>query len=107
MSWKKITHTGTGIQPHTHGTGPLHGESLTEEDGANKTLELGQEQEQDSPLYVEYVKDKEGETPVLFGGESYMPVWARYPDGKVDVGYYSQAGDVTYGHDALRKRHGV
>lgn len=60
-----------------------------------------------SPLYVEFHKHKEGEVPMTVSGETYLPVWAKYPDGKIDVGYYSEAGDVTYGHDAFRRMHGL
>lgn len=107
MTWKKIiAHTGPGFQPHKHKNGPMHGETVTpEEEQEAKTLALGESEE--PPLYVEYHKEKEGEVPVQFGGETYLPVWARYPGGKIDVGYYSQAGDVTYGYDALRNMHGI
>ena len=61
----------------------------------------------DSPeitdMYVEYLKDMQGEEPFMAGGKKYQYVWAKYPDGKKDVGVYAYQGDVTYSNDYFRK----
>jgi hypothetical protein len=54
-------------------------------------------------MYVEYLKDMQGEEPFMNGDKKYQYVWAKYPDGKKDVGVYAYQGDVTYSNDYFRK----
>ena len=53
-------------------------------------------------MYVEYLKDMQGEEPFMKGDKKYQYVWAKYPDGKKDVGVYAYAGDVCYSNDYFR-----
>lgn len=59
------------------------------------------------PLYVEYHSDRKGEEPFMLGGTKYQYVNAKYPDGKIDIGVYSYAGDVVYSYNAFRSRNNL
>ena len=43
----------------------------------------------------------------MMGGSKYEFVRARYPDGRMDIGVYSQRGDVTYGYRHWRQMMGI
>lgn len=58
----------------------------------------------EDPLYVEYHSQRQGEVPFTMGGTKYEYVNAKYPDGKIDVGVYSFAGDVVYSYNAFKSR---
>ena len=61
-----------------------------------------------NPLYVEYEKDMTGEDPfVMQGGKKFQYVWAKYPNGKVDIGVYAFQGDVVYGYQAFRNMYNL
>lgn len=59
----------------------------------------------ESPLYVEYYKDMDGEEPFELGGNKYQYVWAKYPTGKKDIGVYAFGQDLVYSYDSFRKMH--
>ena len=61
----------------------------------------------DDPVYVEYHSKRQGEQPFMMGGTKWEYVNAKYPDGKIDVGVYSTAGDMTYSYNAFRKMHNI
>ena len=54
-------------------------------------------------IYVEYMRPMQDEEPFMMGGSKYEFVRARYPDGRMDIGVYSQRGDVTYGYRHWRQ----
>jgi hypothetical protein len=54
-------------------------------------------------MYVEYLRPMQDEDPFMMGGTKYEFVRARYPDGRIDIGVYSTAGDVTYGYRHWRQ----
>ena len=62
---------------------------------------------EDEPLYVEYVRDLRDEVPFVIGGKKYEYVMAKYPDGKVDIGVYSFAGDVVYSYKVFQNMIGI
>jgi hypothetical protein len=43
----------------------------------------------------------------MLGGTKYEYVNAKYPNGKIDIGVYSYAGDVVYSYDTFRKQHNI
>jgi hypothetical protein len=57
------------------------------------------------PLYVEYYKEMSGEEPFEMNGNKYQYVWAKYPDGKVDVGTYAFGQDLVYAYDKFKTMH--
>lgn len=59
------------------------------------------------PLYVEYLKPMTGEEPFMLGGEKFQYCWAKYPNGKVDIGVYAFSGDICYGYQAFRTQHNL
>lgn len=54
-------------------------------------------------MYVEYLRPMQNEEPFMMGGTKYEFVRARYPDGRIDIGVYSTAGDLTYGYRHWRQ----
>ncbi len=62
---------------------------------------LSDTQEED-PLYVEYHSQRQGEEPFMMGGTKYEYVNAKYPNGQIDIGDYSFAGDVVYSYNSFR-----
>lgn len=62
---------------------------------------------EEDPLYVEYHSQRQGEVPFEMGGTKYEYVNAIYPDGKLDLGVYSYAGDVVYSYNSFRQRMGI
>jgi hypothetical protein len=58
---------------------------------------------QEDPLYVEYLRERQGEEPFVTQGEKWQFVTVRHPDGREDIGVYRFAGDITYGYAAWRK----
>lgn len=67
---------------------------------------LSDTQEED-PLYVEYHSQRQGEEPFMMGGTKYEYVNAKYPNGKIDIGVYSFAGDVVYSYNSFRQRNNI
>jgi hypothetical protein len=61
----------------------------------------------EDPLYVEYHSQRQGEVPFMMGGTKYEYVNAKYPDGKIDIGVYSFAGDVVYSYNAFKQRNNI
>ena len=58
-------------------------------------------------MFVEYMRPMQDEEPFMMGGSKYEFVRARYPDGRMDIGVYSQRGDVTYGYRHWRQMMGI
>ena len=58
-------------------------------------------------MYVEYLRPMQDEEPFMMGGTKYEFVRARYPDGRIDIGVYSTAGDLTYGYRHWRRMMGI
>jgi hypothetical protein len=63
-------------------------------------------------MYVEYMSDKPDEEPFEIDGVKYEYVWARYPDGKKDIGVYIYGQDLVYNinwfqDNILKKTSGV
>jgi hypothetical protein len=55
-------------------------------------------------VYVKYHSEKPDEVPFKDKeGNEYQEVWAVYPDGKKDIGYYSFREDLVYSWDWFRK----
>ena len=46
--------------------------------------------------YAEYLEDKPGEPEFEINGKKYKYVWARYPDGRRDIGAYAPSEDRVY-----------
>jgi len=53
-------------------------------------------------MYVEYLHPLPGENRFTMGGTDFVYVWAKYPDGRRDIGVYAFSGDVTYGYGWFR-----
>lgn len=70
-------------------------------------LQVLKEELSEDPLYVEYVGERTGEEPFMLGGSKYQYVNAKYPNGKIDIGVYSFAGDMVYGYNAFRQMHNM
>jgi hypothetical protein len=62
-------------------------------------------EDSNNPLYVEYLKPMRDENPFMMNGEKFEYCWAKYPNGKTDIGVYAYRGDVCYGYNAFRKRY--
>ena len=72
----------------------------------NKILKENEDKEIDKdPLYVEYYKEMQGEEPFEMNGNKYQFVWAKYPDGKVDIGAYAFGEDLVYAYDKFKSMH--
>ena len=65
------------------------------------------EQSDEDPGYVEYHSQRSGESPFMMGGTKFEYVNAKYPNGKIDIGVYSFAGDVVYSYDTFRRQHNI
>ena len=63
--------------------------------------------QEEDPLYVEYHSQRQGEEPFMMGGTKYEYVNAKYPNGKIDIGVYSFAGDVVFSYESFRKRNNI
>lgn len=61
---------------------------------SNKKENVNEDTSKD--IYVEYMSDLEGNPTFNLNGGRFKYVWAKYPDGKEDVGVYSEDEDVTY-----------
>jgi hypothetical protein len=71
---------------------------------ANESLS---QDDAESPLYVEYVKPMTNETPFVLNGEKFEYCWAKYPNGKIDIGVYAYHGDMCYGYQAFRQKYNI
>ncbi|MFW5847320.1 MAG: hypothetical protein ACOCVF_00175 [bacterium] len=58
---------------------------------------------EEKPYIVEYVKDMDGEEPFTVNGIKWEFVWAKYPDGKVDIGVYRFGHDMVYAYSWFRE----
>lgn len=64
--------------------------------------------EGEEPYIVEYDGEMTGETPFTLGdGYKYQYVWAKYPNGKRDIGVYAFAGDLVYAYNWFRKAYNI
>jgi hypothetical protein len=70
----------------------------------NKNIKEGDEED---PLYVEYVRERPGESPFMMNGQKFQYVTAKYPNGKEDIGVYAFAGDMVYSYNAFRQMHNI
>jgi hypothetical protein len=59
------------------------------------------------PEYVEYISQMRDEVPFMMGGKKFEYVWAKYPNGKKDIGVYAFAGDVVYGFKHFGKMYNI
>ena len=59
------------------------------------------------PLYVEYLSQMSNENPFMKQGKKWEFVWAKYPDGRRDIGVYSFSEDLVYAYQPWRKMVGV
>ncbi len=57
----------------------------------------------DVSLYVEYLKNMSNENPFELGGKKWQFVWAKYPDGRTDIGVYAFGEDLVYNYQSWRK----
>ena len=58
--------------------------------------------EGDSAEYVEFIGELPGEPVFRIGGKPFKYVWARYPDGRKDIGAYAPTEDRVYDIDFFR-----
>jgi len=61
----------------------------------------------DAPLYVEFLSNMSNEIPFEKSGKKWQFVWAKYPDGRRDIGVYSFSEDLVYAYQAWRKMIGI
>jgi hypothetical protein len=89
---------------------------MSDLDKSNKTMKrLGLDgmdeelspEETENPLYVEYLKPMTNETPFMMNGEKFEYCWAKYPNGKTDIGVYAYHGDMCYGYQAFRQKYNI
>jgi hypothetical protein len=64
-------------------------------------------EELEDPLYVEYISERPGEDPFVLGGKKFQYVNAKYPNGKIDIGVYTFAGDIVYSYNAFRQMYNI
>ena len=58
-------------------------------------------------VYVEYLSQMRDEEPFEMNGQKFEYVWAKYPNGKKDIGVYAFSGDVVYGYKHFRKMYNL
>ena len=63
--------------------------------------------ENEEVQYVEYVADMSGELPFLMGTKKFEYVWAKYPNGKRDIGVYAFGEDRVYAYEFFRKMYNI
>ena len=103
----KATRTSGGkARPVSTGAMPIFFEELGKMELANPLESSGGEDPLDA-MFVEYMRPMQDEEPFMMGGSKYEFVRARYPDGRMDIGVYSQRGDVTYGYRHWRQMMGI
>lgn len=56
---------------------------------------------------VEYVSDMRDENPFEMHGDRWQFVWAKYPDGKKDIGVYRFGQDVVYDYARWQEEMGI
>lgn len=59
------------------------------------------------PEYAEYISQMRDEVPFMMGGKKFEYVWAKYPNGKKDIGVYAFSGDVVYGYKHFRNMYNI
>lgn len=80
--------------------------SMKMKDDGGGMMPMGEDEEIVKPedeMYVEYVREYPSEEDFMHKGKKYQYCWAKYPNGKVDLGVYSYSGDITYGYKWFRK----
>ena len=103
----KATRTSGGkARPVSTGAMPIFFEELGKMELVNPLESSGGEDPLDA-MFVEYMRPMQDEEPFMMGGSKYEFVRARYPDGRMDIGVYSQRGDVTYGYRHWRQMMGI
>lgn len=89
------------------GQGSKSGNAVGEWDGEKGTIFVYEGARRNpasrDDMYVEYLRPMQGEEPFFMDGEKYEFVWAKYSDGRKDIGVYSTRGDVTYGYEHFNK----
>jgi len=94
----------TGIPKRSQGAAIAAGEYLVKQRGVRKNP---MREDPLDAMYVEYLRPMQDEEPFMMGGTKYEFVRARYPDGRIDIGVYSTAGDLTYGYRHWRRMMGI
>ena len=61
----------------------------------------------EDPGYVEYLKPMNGEEPFMMNGQKFEYCWAKYPNGKTDVGVYAYAGDMCLSLNSFKQQHNI
>jgi len=77
------------------------------DDGQHEVTENGRADGESPVDYVEYSKDIEGEPRFKMGNKDFQYVWAKYPNGKTDIGVYSFGEDRVYGYEFFRKMYNI
>jgi hypothetical protein len=73
-------------------------------DEANiRVLPVDEMDGEDHPMYVEYLSDKPDEPEFDINGKKFQYVWAKYPNGKRDIGAYAIGQDLVYGIEWFQK----
>ena len=67
------------------------------------TETTSEEEEEEEPLYVEYISQRQGENPFIWHDTKWEYVNARYPNGKIDIGVYSYAGDYVVSYSVFQR----
>lgn len=62
---------------------------------------------EEDPMYVEYHSERQGEEPFMMNGTKFQFVNAKYPNGKIDIGVYSFAGDMVLSYATFRRQHNL
>ena len=94
----------TGIPKRSQGAAIAAGEYLVKRRSVRKNP---MREDPLDAMYVEYLRPMQDEEPFMMGGTKYEFVRARYPDGRIDIGVYSTAGDLTYGYRHWRRMMGI
>ena len=99
---REVMKTATTIGGWAGGSGEIYRHIIAKAGKARPYTNPMREDPLDA-MYVEYLRPMKDEEPFVMGGTKYEFVRARYPDGRIDIGVYSTAGDLTYGYRHWRK----
>lgn len=116
---KDLKYTGKNVSKNTS-TGELENKdglfkdkwNTNEETIVNEAISRAKKQLNEmygdiSESYVEYFKEMQGESPFIVGDRTYKYVWAKYPDGKIDIGVYDQAQDLVHDYSEFKQANGI